>query len=210
MRIGLFSARFLGEAVANLIVAAGHELVARHHVAAGWWGVAGEEHRDDVFAAAPELVVSVLTDHIFTADEIAQPECGIVNLHPAPLPEYRGCNSYSHAILNDDFVYRVTLHRVDAGIDTGPIIDDASMTLLQHDTARSLHDRAQAFALMVFAKNLHIITRHAYSLRAQDESKARYYRRDSLEPYRNLADHPEGEWPRIRRALNFPPFPMPE
>lgn len=53
--------------------------------------------------------------HIQCAREIA------LNLHLAPLPEYRGCNQFSFAILNGDTEFGVTIHRLERGIDSGAI-----------------------------------------------------------------------------------------
>jgi methionyl-tRNA formyltransferase len=106
----------------------------------------------------------------------------------------------------------VTLHKVDAGIDTGPILRDVTFPIGHQWTARMVHDHAQAWAAYVFATWWAdlldgvdgVLT--AYSQRGT----AGYYRRDSLDVYRKLADHPPEMHDRIRRALTFPPFPMPE
>ena len=207
VRVGLFTARPLGEAIAQIVASSGVEVVGRVHQAAGWWGVAGTEHADDVFSEQPDLVVSCLTAHIFTPAELAV--CRIVNLHPAPLPDYRGCNSYSHAILNGDTTYGVTLHEVDATIDTGSIIMDASFPITADATARAVHDTAQTVALAMFRTWWTNRDTHT-SPPTPQQGEGRYYRRDSLERYRRLADHPPSSHDRIRRALTFPPFPMPE
>lgn len=54
--------------------------------------------------------------HIFKAKEL------FVNLHMAPLPEYRGCNQFSFAIINKDKMFGTTIHRLEEGIDSGAII----------------------------------------------------------------------------------------
>jgi methionyl-tRNA formyltransferase len=207
MRVGLYTARHLGEAIANYLHAVGTTITARHHKATGWWGTAGQPHNDDVFATTPDLVISVLTDHIFTPDELSI--CPVINLHPAPLPTYRGCNSYSHAIINDDRWYSVTLHLVDEHIDTGNIILTRTIPIHTDDTAKTLHDRAQGAALSMFA-DWWEVDNGIPPGEQQDEDDARYYPRSSLEPYRNLAHFPPQHRERIRRALTFPPHPMPK
>jgi methionyl-tRNA formyltransferase len=141
-----------------------------------------------------DLVISVLSEHIFTQGEIDAAPRGIVNLHPAPLPEYRGCNSYSHAILNGDTKYAVTLHYVDAGIDTGPVIAQEWLPIVHDDTAWSLYERAQRVAFEMFAhewpKIINTKTRVPAIPQEMMGRDARYYRRNSLDVY--------------RRALTFP------
>lgn len=211
MKVGLLTARHLGWSVAEYIAQQndGSTIVAHHHVSQGWWGEAGITCQDDVFAQTPDIVISVLTDHIFTAAEIAATPKGIWNLHPAPLPTYRGCNSYSHAIINDDTTYGVTLHRVDEGIDTGPILDSRTLPIHENETARQLHDRAQPIALELFIANWPKLRRDMRPFPRVQTGPATYYPRCSLEPYRNLAHHPPQHRDRIRRALTFPPFPAP-
>lgn len=153
----------------------------------------------------PDLTISVLNSYIFTpADLDAYPA---INLHPAPLPEYRGCNGYAHAILNADTTYRVTLHYIDAGIDTGPIIQDKALPILDDDTGRTLYDRAQHAALDLFKQAMPaVLEAHARGSRApsraQDPALARYYPRTSLQDKRT---HPLDT--RRIRALHFPPWP---
>lgn len=77
------------------------------------------------FSEKAELGFSVLGSHIYTPEEIEATPLGIVNLHLAPLPAYRGFYSFSHAIANGEEEFSVTLHYVDEGIDTGPIIATA-------------------------------------------------------------------------------------
>ena len=45
-----------------------------------------------------------------------------VNLHMAPLPEYRGCNQFSYCIINEDNFFGTTIHKLEEGIDSGPIL----------------------------------------------------------------------------------------
>jgi len=47
---------------------------------------------------------------------------GVINLHFAPLPEYRGSGTLTHAIINQAETYGLTFHYIDEKLDTGPII----------------------------------------------------------------------------------------
>ena len=53
---------------------------------------------------------------------VAAPTIGSFNLHPGPLPEYAGLNVPSWAIYEGERSHGVTLHWMDEGIDTGPIV----------------------------------------------------------------------------------------
>lgn len=72
----------------------------------------------------PDLVLSIRYRRILHADAIAIPRLGVLNLHSGILPTYRGVMATFWAMLNDEAQIGTTLHRiVDAGIDTGPVID---------------------------------------------------------------------------------------
>ena len=207
MRVGLYTARPLGWQIANLVANdRDSELVGTHHDATGWWGTVGQGLREDVFAGNPDVVISVLGRHIFTPAEIQQ--ATIVNLHLAPLPNYRGCNSIAHALLNGDREYGVTLHYVDEGIDTGPIIDIARFTIPPLCTGMRLYELATKAGWDLFAANWPRILGPVTA--TPQEGEGRYYDRHSLEPYMRLADWPEDQHDTIRRALHFPPFPAPQ
>lgn len=63
---------------------------------------------------------------------------GVVNLHFAPLPKYRGSGTLEQAILNKESRYGVTLHFMDADLDTGPVIDRAWVPLALDATYRGM------------------------------------------------------------------------
>ena len=67
-----------------------------------------------------DIIISVQYHAILKKDQIARSELAI-NLHIAPLPEYRGCNQFSFAILNEDKEFGVTIHELDESIDGGDI-----------------------------------------------------------------------------------------
>ncbi len=67
----------------------------------------------------------------------------IVNIHPALLPAFPGLASWKQALDYGVKVTGVTVHLVDHGIDTGPIIAQAAVLVEDEDTPESLHARIQ-------------------------------------------------------------------
>jgi len=88
-------------------------------------------------AAVREFVSGVGADLFWIADYryllqsllLAIPTLGVVNLHPSLLPKYRGRASINWAILNGEARLGLTAHFVDAGMDTGDIIEQTSFLL---------------------------------------------------------------------------------
>jgi len=62
-------------------------------------------------------------------DALAVPKLGCVNGHPSLLPRYRGPNPVAWSIRNGESEIGFTLHRMDAELDTGPILAQAPLTL---------------------------------------------------------------------------------
>jgi phosphoribosylglycinamide formyltransferase-1 len=67
----------------------------------------------------------------------------IINLHPALLPAFPGMESWTQALEYGAKVAGCTVHFVDAGTDTGPIILQKVVPILDADTPDSLHARIQ-------------------------------------------------------------------
>lgn len=67
----------------------------------------------------------------------------IINIHPALLPAFPGLASWKQALEYGAKVAGCTVHFIDEGMDTGPIIVQRSVPVLDHDTPESLHARIQ-------------------------------------------------------------------
>lgn len=137
------------------------------------------------FDAKPDLVFSIVGTRIFTPEEIGRVPLGIMNLHLAPLPEYRGRYSFTHAILNGARVFGVALHYVTADLDAGSVLVERYVPILRDDTAWRLYLRAQLAGRSLFTSALPYILSYAHAgsrfpAAPQDESRARYYDRHSL------------------------------
>ena len=78
---------------------------------------------------------------IFGKKTLAIPRLGCVNLHASVLPAYRGASPVTAAILSGDRETGVTLMRMDAGLDTGPLISVARTPIEPLDTTDVLTER---------------------------------------------------------------------
>ncbi|MFA5043217.1 MAG: phosphoribosylglycinamide formyltransferase [Kiritimatiellia bacterium] len=67
----------------------------------------------------------------------------IVNIHPSLLPSFPGLEAWKQALAYGVKVTGCTVHYVDEGTDTGPIILQRTVPVLEGDTAESLHARIQ-------------------------------------------------------------------
>ena len=70
----------------------------------------------------PEIIVSAYFPQILKSDALAIPSRGILNVHPGFIPEYKGAMAYFWAVKNNDLKAGVSVHWMDEGIDTGPLL----------------------------------------------------------------------------------------
>lgn len=67
----------------------------------------------------------------------------IVNIHPSLLPKFPGIEAWKQALEAGETVTGVTVHYVDGGMDTGPIIAQREVPVMPNDTPATLHARIQ-------------------------------------------------------------------
>ncbi len=65
----------------------------------------------------------------------------VVNTHPALLPSFPGAHAVRDALAHGVRVTGCTCHWVDAGVDTGPVIDQRAVRVEPGDTVETLHER---------------------------------------------------------------------
>lgn len=97
--------------------------------------------RDAVAAYAPDWVVSAGFMRILGAAFLAEFEGRVVNTHPALLPSFPGAHAVRDALAYGVTVTGCTVHLVDSGVDTGPVIAQRAVDVLPDDTEAGLHER---------------------------------------------------------------------
>ena len=91
----------------------------------------------------PALLVLAGFMRILTPWFVKRYEGRMINIHPSLLPAFAGLNTHQRAIDAGCKVTGVTVHRVTAELDHGPILAQAVMPILPGDTAQTLAARAQ-------------------------------------------------------------------
>lgn len=69
------------------------------------------------------------------------PEWGSINIHASLLPRWRGAAPIQAAIRSGDVETGITIMKMDAGLDTGPMLSQRSIPIAPDETSRTLHDR---------------------------------------------------------------------
>jgi phosphoribosylglycinamide formyltransferase 1 len=91
-----------------------------------------------------ELVVCAGYMHLLTPSFLGRFPERVVNVHPAPLPEFPGAHPLEDLLDAGAQEAAATVHFVDAGIDTGPVIASEPVPVLAGDTVEALRERVHA------------------------------------------------------------------
>jgi phosphoribosylglycinamide formyltransferase-1 len=89
----------------------------------------------------PDLVVSAGFMRILGAPVLERWPGRVVNTHPALLPSFPGAHAVRDALAYGARVTGCTLHVVDAGVDTGPVVAQVAVPVLDGDDESALHER---------------------------------------------------------------------
>ena len=89
----------------------------------------------------PDLMVVVAYGQILPQAILDLPPFGCLNVHTSLLPKYRGAAPIQWAIANGDAETGVTIMKMDAGLDTGPVLAMRRTPILAEDDSQKLHDR---------------------------------------------------------------------
>jgi methionyl-tRNA formyltransferase len=99
----------------------------------------------------PDIGVSAFFGHILRSEIIDIFKRGIINLHPSFLPYNRGSYPNVWSIV-DGTPIGATIHYIDEGIDTGPIIDQSQIEITPEDTGESLYSRLESACNKLFSR----------------------------------------------------------
>jgi phosphoribosylglycinamide formyltransferase-1 len=92
----------------------------------------------------------------------------IINIHPSLLPNFPGANAVRDALASGAKETGTTIHIVDEGVDTGPILGQQSLAVLPSDDESSLHER-----IKVLERKLLVETIQSLALKQLDPVTAR-------------------------------------
>jgi methionyl-tRNA formyltransferase len=106
-----------------------------------------------------DILYSVQYHHLLKKEHIAKAKQIAVNLHMAPLPEYRGSNQFSFAIMDGKEEFGTTIHIMDTRIDHGDIIFQKRFSIPPNCWAFQLYKLTYDASLKLFCQTLgHVLS----------------------------------------------------
>ena len=136
----------------------------------------------------------------------------LFNFHFSLLPKYRGCHTNYLQISNGEKKTGVTLHKINAGIDKGRIIDTIKFNIPINITAYENYLKLMDKSIILFKKNINKILNDSYTSKKQKLKNGSYFSRKSVNYDKllhfkfiknNITTHNK------IRALIFQPFQLP-
>ncbi|MPY97402.1 MAG: phosphoribosylglycinamide formyltransferase [Actinophytocola sp.] len=117
-----------------------------------------------VAAYQPDLVVSAGFMKILGSEFLNHFGFRVINTHPALLPAFPGMHAVADALAAGVKVTGSTVHFVDSGVDTGPIIAQEAVTIEPDDDEASLHERIKAVERRLLVDVVAALARHGCTI----------------------------------------------
>jgi len=102
----------------------------------------------------PDVIVVAAYGQILPRSILEIPHFGCINVHASLLPRWRGPSPIQAAILAGDSVTGVSIMKLVAGLDTGPIIAQKEITISSDDTASSLSEKLSNLGAALLLESL--------------------------------------------------------
>ena len=123
----------------------------------------------------PDLFVAVGYTLKLGGPLLSVPKVGAVNFHASLLPAYRGLHPVFWALYNGERVSGVTVHHLDAGLDTGPIAFQVRVNVRRRDSVAALYDRVILRSLPLIRRVVRAARHGGLPSRPQDDLGASYF-----------------------------------
>ncbi|HLZ43397.1 MAG TPA: methionyl-tRNA formyltransferase [Candidatus Sulfotelmatobacter sp.] len=164
-----------------------------------------DEFRAQLTDVKPDAIIVVGYGRIIPQWMLDLPRLGNINLHASLLPKYRGAAPIQWAIAHGETVTGVTTMRIDAGLDTGDILQQKELPIAPDDTAETLSPRLAAVGADLMLETLRGLQQGTIHPRKQDDSQA------SLAPILKkedgLIDFHRSTGEILNRLRGFQPWP---
>jgi methionyl-tRNA formyltransferase len=129
---------------------------------------------EKVLAEKPDAVVVVAFGHILREPLLSALPLGCVNLHASLLPRWRGVSPIQFAIMHGDSWTGVTVMRMDAGVDTGPLLAQRAVPIQPDETAGELAEKLSGLGADLLVHTLRRLEVDRVTIRLQNDHDAVY------------------------------------
>ncbi|MGH1337118.1 MAG: formyltransferase family protein [Aureispira sp.] len=169
---------------------------------------------DDIIATTCDYLISVQYHQILKKKHLAIATKQAINLHMAPLPEYRGCNQFTFALIDGKEEFGTTLHVMNEGIDSGDILAEKRFPIPKDCFVDQLYDLTLEASCSLFANQIGAILNDEITSIPQDfflgkRTTSTHYRKEIRAAKKIDLNWDEDKIWRYVRATSMPGFTPP-
>lgn len=148
-----------------------------------------------------DLGLNFLGTHKVPPEHVHRPRLGWTNFHPGPLPEFGGRNLAYNAIMQGSGHFGSSVHYMDEGYDTGPLIDVVRFPIEPHYNARDVFDLAIKSLRSQFIHWVPLLLQSRVPSTPQPKGSVRIYPKTDIDNELRLTEEEQ----RQVRAVTFTP-----
>lgn len=119
-----------------------------------------------------DIFIVAAFGQILSTEILEMPKYGCVNIHASLLPKYRGASPIQWAVINGEKTAGVTTMQMDAGIDTGDMLERTELPLAEDETGGSLFDKLAEAGARLCVQTIAHIQDGTVTRTRQDEAQA--------------------------------------
>jgi methionyl-tRNA formyltransferase len=123
---------------------------------------------------APDVIVVVAYGRILPESVLQLPPLGCINVHGSLLPKYRGAAPMQWAVINGESTTGVTTMLMDAGIDTGDMLEKTEIEILPGDDFEAVHNNLMQAGALLLVQTLKKLQNGELTHIKQDDSISTY------------------------------------
>lgn len=153
----------------------------------------------------PDVIVVAAFGMILRQEVLDLPPFGCINIHASLLPRWRGAAPIQASILAGDIETGITIMKLDAGVDTGPLLNQRAIPIGPQDTGGILFDKLSALGAELLLETLPGYLDGKIIPLLQNESLATYA--PMLKKEEGLLNFKEPAENLVRRVRAFNPWP---
>lgn len=113
-----------------------------------------KEDYQDILELDPDMIITCAYGQIIPKEVLDYPKYGCINVHASLLPKLRGGAPIHHAIIDGYKETGITIMYMDQKMDSGDIISQEKITILETDTYKSLHDKLSILGSNLLLKTI--------------------------------------------------------
>lgn len=134
-----------------------------------------ESFRKQLLKLNPDIMIVASWSEKLDKKTFDMPKTATINVHPSLLPKYRGPNPYAQVIKNREKKSGVTLHLMDKNYDSGAILDQREVEILDTDTGKELKSKTALIARGAICELLQKMSEDVVFPIMQKEDQATYF-----------------------------------